>query len=384
MCDSVVTTTLTINYTQVFAKTDSICSGDSILLGGAFQNTANVYYDTLTNASANGCDSVVVSTLVIKALPSVVANATSDTLCLSDSTTLFGSGTAVSYSWNNGITDNVSFIPALGTLTYTVIGTAANTCIAKDSISVTVFPDATKPTVTQNFYSYCDEDAIEDIVISGLSGIVTWYNNSALNTPIATGTPFTPNNSLGISTYYVTEVLGTCESDAELISVSINPLPTVDAGTGGTIDANGNLQLQATETGATTIQWTPTEFVSDDAVLNPIVNAKEPTYFVITVTSDSGCIASDSVYLDLNQIISNFLSPNNDNQNDTWEVRPLSSISNCTVMIFDGFGSVVFETNSYQNDWAGEKDGNQMPEGVYYYLIDCGGNKQTGSITLIR
>ena len=85
----------------------------------------------------------------------------------------------------------------------------------------------------------------------------------------------------------------------------------------------------------------------DDAILDPTVNAKEPTYFVIQVTSDSGCIATDSVYLDLNQIISNFLSPNNDNQNDTWEVRPLSSISNCTVMIFDGFFYLFCQKNDY-------------------------------------
>ncbi len=42
--------------------------------------------------------------------------------------TLNGSG-AVNYVWNNGITNNTPFIPAVGTLTYTVTGTDANGCV---------------------------------------------------------------------------------------------------------------------------------------------------------------------------------------------------------------------------------------------------------------
>jgi len=38
-----------------------ICAGDSILLGGAYQNTSGIYYDTLV--SVNGCDSVIETTL---------------------------------------------------------------------------------------------------------------------------------------------------------------------------------------------------------------------------------------------------------------------------------------------------------------------------------
>ena len=60
---------------------DSICPADSIFLQGAYQDTAGVYYDTLTTTS--GCDSIVETTLAISA--GAVANFVNppDTICLS-------------------------------------------------------------------------------------------------------------------------------------------------------------------------------------------------------------------------------------------------------------------------------------------------------------
>ena len=48
-------------------------------------------------------------------------------ICEGESIILSGSG-AVNYNWNNGISDGVSFVPNVGTLVYTVIGTDGNGC----------------------------------------------------------------------------------------------------------------------------------------------------------------------------------------------------------------------------------------------------------------
>ena len=66
-CDSIVATTLTVNSVDTITTSMSICFGDSILLGGAYQTTADIYYDTDT--SSNGCDSVVITTLTVNPLP---------------------------------------------------------------------------------------------------------------------------------------------------------------------------------------------------------------------------------------------------------------------------------------------------------------------------
>ena len=73
--------------------------------------------------------------LIIYALPTVDAGE-DQTVCIGQMVTLSGSG-AVAYSWDNGITDNVSFTPTLGTTVYTVTGTSADGCINTDQVSVT-------------------------------------------------------------------------------------------------------------------------------------------------------------------------------------------------------------------------------------------------------
>ncbi|HXH18438.1 MAG TPA: choice-of-anchor L domain-containing protein, partial [Chitinophagales bacterium] len=60
-CDSVVTTNLTVLDTSVTHISASICDGDSLFAGGAWQYSAGVYYDVLTNG--NGCDSTVITAL---------------------------------------------------------------------------------------------------------------------------------------------------------------------------------------------------------------------------------------------------------------------------------------------------------------------------------
>lgn len=62
-CDSLVTTTLNVLAPQTFAASAGICQGESILLGGALQNQAGIYTDLFTNAA--GCDSIVVTTLAV-------------------------------------------------------------------------------------------------------------------------------------------------------------------------------------------------------------------------------------------------------------------------------------------------------------------------------
>lgn len=62
-CDSIITTTLTINPAIHITQNAAISAGDSIFLGGAYQSIAGVYYDTLNNIG--GCDSILITTLTV-------------------------------------------------------------------------------------------------------------------------------------------------------------------------------------------------------------------------------------------------------------------------------------------------------------------------------
>ncbi|MGB1017423.1 MAG: gliding motility-associated C-terminal domain-containing protein, partial [Chitinophagales bacterium] len=136
-CDSLYTVNLSINALPTGTNNTAICAGDSIFLGGAWQNTAGNYIDTLANGTR--CDSILTTTLTINALPNVTANASSLSLCQGESLTLTGGG-ATTYTWTGGAINNTAFIPTLGTTTYIVTGTDGNTCVDTASVSVLVSP----------------------------------------------------------------------------------------------------------------------------------------------------------------------------------------------------------------------------------------------------
>lgn len=107
-----------------------------------------------------------------------------------------------------------------------------------------------------------------------------------------------------------------------------------------------------------------------------------------TVSTASGCdsiVVLELTVENCDFIISNVVTPNNDGQNDTWKVSDYTVIQGCTVTIYNRWGQPVYETNDYHNEWAGTKNGEQLPDGVYFYAIKCGDDKQyTGSINLLR
>jgi gliding motility-associated-like protein len=106
-----------------------------------------------------------------------------------------------------------------------------------------------------------------------------------------------------------------------------------------------------------------------------------------TIQTAAGCDSLSILELsviDCEFQISNILTPNDDGQNDTWRVSDLSKITDCNVSIFNRWGEPVFTTTNYQNDWGGTRDGEPLPDGVYFYAIKCSDKEFTGSINLLR
>ena len=72
----------------------------------------------------------------------------------------------------------------------------------------------------------------------------------------------------------------------------------------------------------------------------------------------------------LNLTITNFFSPNGDGVNDTWQTSAIERYPNNEVWVYSRAGLLVFNKKNYQNNWNGTLNGNPLPEGSYYYLID--------------
>ena len=72
----------------------------------------------------------------VNSLPVVNAGA-NQTICNSQSVTLTGSGSATSYTWNNGAINGTAFTPTISN-SYIVTGTDLNNCSNTDTMDVTV------------------------------------------------------------------------------------------------------------------------------------------------------------------------------------------------------------------------------------------------------
>jgi plastocyanin len=206
----------------------AVCDGDQATLSGsvatsytwdngvsdavAFTPLSTATY-TVTGTDGNGCvnsDQVLVT---VNTLPAV-SGGLDVSICVGDSVVLNGSG-AVSYTWDNGITDGVHFIP-LAANTYTVTGTDGNGCENSDQVAITI---NSLPLVDAGAdQTVCAGDSV---TVSG-SGANSYSWDNGVNDGVAFNATTTATFTLT-----GTDVNG-CENTDDII-VTVTPSPNVVA-----------------------------------------------------------------------------------------------------------------------------------------------------------
>ena len=79
---------------------------------------------------------------------------------------------------------------------------------------------------------------------------------------------------------------------------------------------------------------------------------------------------SNATLLFYNELfIPNAFSPNGDGVNDFWEILGLQNYSGNKLEVYNRLGIKLYETNDYKNDWYGTYNGQQLPDGTYFYLL---------------
>lgn len=109
----------------------------------------------------------------------------------------------------------------------------------------------------------------------------------------------------------------------------------------------------------------------------------------LTITTKEGCVVSVSKPLTILPMVfpPNVISPNDDDKNDAFYIAGLHFFANTNLSIYNRWGSLVYESFDYKNDWKGlDKNGNQLADGVYYYVLQNHEwiEKLTGSVNLFR
>jgi gliding motility-associated-like protein len=238
---------------------------------GIIQTANEGTFDFTFTPSNPTCTNTAQITIVVNPLP--VVNAGSDvTICAGESVTLTATG-ADSYSWNNSVTNGVTFTPTSST-TYNVTGTDVNGCQNIDQVIVTV--NALPNVNAGPDVAVC---AGESVTLSGSGATGYDWNNGITN-----GTPFTPTVTI---TYTVTGTGANGCVGSDQVVVTVNPIPTINAGADVTICAGSSVVLNAT--GGATYVW------SSGTSNGGSVSPGTTTTYTVTGTTAAGCSNTDEI-----------------------------------------------------------------------------------------
>ena len=257
-CVNTATSIVTVNDLPTVTATanQTVCYDASVTLAGSgastytwdngvtngvsFQAKTTKTY-TVTGTDGNGCVNTATTLVTVNALPTVVANASATEVCDGTNVTLYGSG-ASSYTWSPVVTNNVAFKQNVGSVTYTVTGTDANSCQNSNSITIKV---KALPTVSVSpDKSICVGETVT-ITASGDATSYLWTPGSQTSAEISVK-PVTN------TTYTVAGTLEGCTSNASTI-ITVKALPNILISGNNTVCAGETVSLTAT--GATSIVW---------------------------------------------------------------------------------------------------------------------------------
>jgi len=195
---------------------------------GGYNAGGGGFWDGVTNVN---------QVLTVNSLPTVGAGV-DQTVCSGTSVTLSGSG-ALTYTWDNGITDGTPFT-ALTTTTYTVTGTDATGCTNTDSVYIAVHPI---PFVDiGNDQVLCIGDSV---TLTANPATFTSYNWSSGDTTTSINV-----NSSGIYSLTVTESSGCTGFDVVSIDFVEPPVAGFSYSTTGL-----TVYFSDTSNGGTSYSW---------------------------------------------------------------------------------------------------------------------------------
>jgi gliding motility-associated-like protein len=135
--------------------------------------------------------------------------------------------------------------------------------------------------------------------------------------------------------------------------------------------------------------WSPPTGLDNVTALNPTARPTQTTTYKLSVRNQAGCEASDEVVVTV-QIpaieIPNAFTPNEDGNNDTWDIKGIDTFPDCTIEVFNRWGAKVFVSKGYAAPWNGTLDNVPLPVATYYYLVKLGVENQvySGTLTILK
>ena len=344
------------------------------------QNTANplvspdvstTYIATLTDQF--GCfktDSVRVN--VTSGVNLFAGNDT--TICQTDVIQFGPVSNGLNYSWTprtylSDPNKKSPFANPDSTITYTVTATVGK-CEATDDIRVLVAPYPVANAGPDT--AFCSGFNVQ-LQASG-GDVYTWSPPGFLSNPNISNPVASPNTT----TRYVVSVRSTTSGcpkpKLDSVMVTVYPKVIADAGPRDTVVVV-NQPLQLNGSGGSIYTWAPATDLTNANIKNPVARLKNDRQYVLTVTSQQGCSATDTIDIIVYKVeadlfVPTAFTPNGDGKNDFFRPIPVGMKKINYFKVFNRWGVLMYSSTEMKGKgWDGTYAGRSQDSATFVWIV---------------
>ena len=220
------------------------------------------------------------------------------------------------------------------------------------------------------------------------SGTGTFSPSATALNAVYTGSAEDVKNGSVILTLTATSA-DVCYFPTDTMKVTFTAPPTLNAGGTRYVLIGNTITLTPTVSDANvTYSWSPATGIDDVHAKNPVVTGIQDQTYTLTVTDALGCTAIDKTFIKVSPElkVNNVFTPNGDGRNDFWDITGMVAYVDATIDVFDRNGQKMFHSRGYSTPWDGTYNGNTVPPGTYYYVIDTKVHNQIlkGWLTILK
>jgi gliding motility-associated-like protein len=400
---------------SVFPKDTLICDIDTLQLNatgtGTFTWSPNYMIDNINSpnplvspdvtttyyismADAFGCtakDSVKVN---VKSFVTQFGGPDTS-ICRTDPVVLQLTSDALYFLWtespanntlNNPTLKNPTARPLVPT-TYHVVGNIGK-CIAEDDITVTPFPYPAANAGPDN--TICFGNSAQ---LNASGGSIYSWSPSAFLTATNIPNPVSVKPTDNVR-YIVTirDVLGCPKPIKDTVFLFVAKIKANAGPRDTSVVLDQPLQLGAS--GSINYSWTPTTWLNNPLISNPIALPRNDIEYIVRVSNNTGCFDLDSIRVRVFKIkpdllVPNAFTPNGDGNNDIFKPILIGMKSLDVFMVYNRWGQMLYSGSGNDAAWDGTFGGRKQETATYVWYaegIDYLNNKikRKGSVILIR
>ncbi|MCX7954136.1 MAG: gliding motility-associated C-terminal domain-containing protein [Bacteroidales bacterium] len=367
-----------INATSQFIPLQySIDNGAHYSTVNTYSNlSANTYYIVVQNSM--GCTSTTIATIVNVSGVQILSVNKTNPLCYGDcngTITINATGGNNTYYLNNQSQGNNSTFMNLCAGTYNIMVVDQNECMAQTQVTLTNPPELFTSFSTSSIICNDDSTGFIDLSVVGGTPPYSYLWSNAKTTEDIYNIPF--------GTYYVTVF----DANNCIIKDTIKVIGS------STININFHYDQATSELTLQILGGTPpyTFEWSNNSNL-PSITIDQVGHYTVTVTDSYGCTNSATYIYDVDLLIPNFITPNNDGKNDRLQIKNIQFYKKVKIEIYDRWGNLLYYFNGkgtqYLNpekQWDGKYNDKELPLGTYLIIVTIDeSNTIIRNISIIR